>query len=134
MQREFRSLLLAALTLLFQSGAGSVAADVPVAPPEQLGLDAQQLQRIDALVAQEIDAGNLPGCVVAIGRTGGIGMLKAYGQRQIEPEREEMTVDTVFDMASLTKPIATATSIMILVERGEVRLRNPVAEYIPEFA
>ena len=60
-------------------------------------------------------------------------MLKAYGRRQIEPDDEAMTVDTVFDMASLTKPIATATSIMMLVERGEVRLRNPVAEYIPEF-
>jgi uncharacterized protein YbbC (DUF1343 family)/CubicO group peptidase (beta-lactamase class C family) len=104
-----------------------------VVAPESLRLNAEHLARIDGLVEAEIDAKNLPGCVVAIGRTGGIGMLKAYGRRQIEPSEEAMTVDTVFDMASLTKPIATATSIMILVERGQVRLRNPVAEYLPQF-
>jgi uncharacterized protein YbbC (DUF1343 family)/CubicO group peptidase (beta-lactamase class C family) len=120
--------------MLLMATVGRASADVPVIPPGELGLDAEQLARIDAIVESEIDAKKLPGCVVAIGRTGGVGMLKAYGRRQVEPNDEEMTVDTVFDMASLTKPIATATSIMILVERGEVRLRNPVAEYIPEFA
>jgi uncharacterized protein YbbC (DUF1343 family)/CubicO group peptidase (beta-lactamase class C family) len=120
--------------LLFISTVGHVCAEVPVVSPGELGLDAAQLARIDAIIEAEIEAKNLPGCVVAIGRTGGVGMLKAYGRRQIEPDDEAMTVDTVFDMASLTKPIATATSIMILVERGEVRLRNPVADYIPEFA
>lgn len=108
-------------------------AELPVVPPGDLGLSAEQLDRIDALVEAEIEAKHLPGCVVAIGRTGGVGFLKAYGNRRIEPSKEAMTVDTVFDMASLTKPIATATSVMILVERGEVRLRNPVAAYIPEF-
>jgi uncharacterized protein YbbC (DUF1343 family)/CubicO group peptidase (beta-lactamase class C family) len=102
-------------------------------PAGELGFSAEQLDRIDVVVEAEIEAKHLPGCVVAIGRTGGIGLLKAYGLRQVEPEEKEMTVDTVFDMASLTKPIATATSIMILVERGEIRLRNPVADYIPEF-
>jgi len=97
-------------------------------------LDAARLAQIDDLVAQDIEARKLPGCVVAIGRTGGIGFLKAYGRRQIQPSEEPMTVDTVFDMASVTKPTATATSIMLLVERGLVRLRSPVAEYIPEFA
>jgi uncharacterized protein YbbC (DUF1343 family)/CubicO group peptidase (beta-lactamase class C family) len=111
-----------------------VHAQLPVVEPAQLGLSADQLAKIDELIAEGIEEGNLPGCVVAIGRTGAIGLLKSYGQRQIEPEAEPMSVDTVFDMASLTKPIATATSIMILVERGEVRLREPVALYIPEFA
>ena len=108
-------------------------AELPVVAPGDLGLNAEQLDRIDALVEAEIKAKHLPGCVVAIGRTGGVGFLKAYGNRRVEPSEEAMTVDTVFDMASLTKPIATATSVMILVERGELRLRNPVAEYIPEF-
>jgi uncharacterized protein YbbC (DUF1343 family)/CubicO group peptidase (beta-lactamase class C family) len=111
-----------------------VEAELPQVGPEQLGLSAKQLAYIDGQVATEIEAKNLPGCVVAIGRTGGVGFLKAYGQRQLEPEKEKMTVDTIFDMASLTKGTATATSIMILVERGQVRLRNPVADYIPEFA
>jgi CubicO group peptidase (beta-lactamase class C family) len=110
-----------------------IAAEVPVVAPAELGLSAEHLARIDGIVAKEIEAKNLPGCVVAIGRTGGIGLLKAYGHRQVEPDEEPMTTDTVFDMASLTKPIATATSVMILVERGELRLRNPVADYIPEF-
>lgn len=124
---------IAAVLLLGVGGLHSHA-EVPVVPPEQLGLDAAQLARIDALVAAEIEAKKLPGAVVTIGRTGGVGFQKAYGRRQIEPAEEAMTVDTVFDMASLTKPVATATSIMILVERGDVRLRNPVADYLPEFA
>ena len=94
---------------------------LPILPPADIGLNAEQLDKIDGLVAKEIEAKKLPGCVVAIGRTGGVGFLKAYGQRQIKPEVEAMTVDTVFDMASVTKPTATATSIMILVERGLVR-------------
>jgi len=113
--------------------AGRTSAEVPVVAPEALGLSAEHLARIDGIVDKAIEDKKLPGCVVAIGRTGGVGFLKAYGRRQIEPDDEPMTVDTVFDMASLTKPIATATSVMILVERGEVRLRNPVCEYIPEF-
>ncbi|WP_231936436.1 exo-beta-N-acetylmuramidase NamZ domain-containing protein [Bythopirellula polymerisocia] len=97
-------------------------------------MNASQLELIDGLVAAEIGKGNLPGCVVMIGRRDGIAFARAYGHRQLEPSREEMTIDTVFDMASLTKPLATATSIMQLVERGQVRLREPVATYIPEFA
>src|SRR5262249_33633703 len=58
----------------------------------------------------------------------------AYGNRALEPEPEPMTVDTIFDLASLTKVVATATSMMILVERGLVRLGDPVSRYIPEFA
>lgn len=112
---------------------GVSQAEVPVVPAASLGLNQQQLDRIDALVEAEIEAKRLPGCVIAIGRTGGVGFLKAYGNRQVEPSKEPMTVDTLFDMASLTKPIATATSVMILVEQGKVRLRNPIAEYIPEF-
>ena len=119
--------------VLLMAIVGRTGAELPVMSPGDLGLDAQQLARIDAIVEKEIEAKNLPGCVVAVGRTGGIGLLKAYGRRQIEPADEPMTVDTVFDMASLTKPIACATSVMILVERGDLRLRNPVAEYIPEF-
>lgn len=118
----------------FLLGLAHVHAEMPVVAPGDLGMNAEQLEKIDGLVAKEIEARKLPGCVVAIGRTGGVGFLKAYGLRQIKPDDEEMTLDTVFDMASITKPTATATSIMILVERGLVRLRSPVAEYIPEFA
>ncbi|MBL9161553.1 MAG: DUF1343 domain-containing protein [Planctomycetaceae bacterium] len=124
-------MLACALTLALRIDVSQ--AELPVVPAASLGLNQEQLDRIDALVEAEIEAKRLPGCVVAIGRTGGIGFLKAYGNRQLEPSQEPMTVETLFDMASLTKPIATATSVMILVEQGKVRLRNPIAEYIPEF-
>ncbi len=123
--------LLPAVVVLLSATA---RAQLPVVPPERLGLRSEQLARIDAFVERAIGEQQMPGCVVAIGRTGGVGLLKAYGQRQVEPTPEPMTVDTVFDLASLTKPIATATSIMILVERGEVRLRSAVADVVPEFA
>ena len=74
----------------------------------------------------------LPGAVVLVGRKGRIVWRKTYGDRALEPAREPMTVDTIFDLASLTKVVATATSIMILVERGKVRLSDPVSLHIPE--
>lgn len=102
--------------------------------PAQAGFEAKHLDRIDKLVSEQIEKKKLPGCVVMVGRRGRVAFARAYGHRQIEPSPEKMTLNTVFDMASLTKPTATATSIMLLVERGEVRLRDPVVNYIPEFA
>lgn len=74
----------------------------------------------------------LPGAVVLVARNGDVVWRKAYGARAVEPAREAMTTDTIFDVASLTKVVATATSIMILVERGKVRLGDPLLNYIPE--
>lgn len=76
----------------------------------------------------------MPGCVLCLGRRDKIFWLQAYGNKRLEPEPELMTIDTVFDLASLTKPIATATSVMLLVERGKVKLDEPVATYLPAFA
>src|SRR5207302_2141952 len=69
-----------------------------------------------------------------IGHDGRVVYRKAYGNRALEPRREQMTVDTVFDLASLTKVIATTPSVMQLVQGGKVRLNDPVAKYLPEFA
>ena len=69
-----------------------------------------------------------------VGRRDRVVFRRAYGQRALVPTPEPMTVDTVFDMASLTKVLATATSVMTLVEAGQVRLDEPVARYIPDFA
>ena len=112
---------------------------LPANPPERIswesaGMDQELAGRIDQAVARSIDEGNMAGCVVLIGRREGIVFEKAYGHRSIEPEKEEMTTDTVFDMASLTKPVATATSIMLLVERGQLKLGDKVAKYVPDFA
>ncbi|GIW94871.1 MAG: hypothetical protein KatS3mg110_2912 [Pirellulaceae bacterium] len=109
------------------------ASELLQVPPEQAGMDARHLEQIDDEVARAIRRNEMPGCVVAIGRYGKLAWLKAYGNRQLEPEPEAMTVDTLFDLASLTKPIATATSIMILVDRGKLRIHDRVAGYLPEF-
>ncbi|MCS6818233.1 MAG: DUF1343 domain-containing protein [Blastocatellia bacterium] len=109
-------------------------APLPLVSPETVGMSAQQLARIDEVVQEAIARRELPGAVILVARHGRIVYWQAFGHRAIEPERLPMTRDTVFDLASLTKVIATATSVMILVERGKIRLGDPVARYIPEFA
>lgn len=95
---------------------------------------APRMAAIDSAIGESISRGELPGAVVLVGSRDRVVFRKAYGNRAVLPAREPMTVDTVFDVASLTKPIATATSVMILVERGKIALRDPVVRYIPEFA
>jgi uncharacterized protein YbbC (DUF1343 family)/CubicO group peptidase (beta-lactamase class C family) len=97
-------------------------------------MSSERLAKIDEAVLESIARKETPGAVVLVARKGRIVYRKAFGDRAIEPKREAMTVDTIFDLASLTKIVATATSIMILVERGKVSLADPVALYIPEFA
>src|SRR5690242_17753472 len=81
-----------------------------------------RLSQMDGVIAEAIAKKQLPGAVVLVGRKGRIVWRKAYGDRTVEPVREAMTPDTIFDLASLTKIVATTTSIMILVERGKLRL------------
>ncbi len=91
-------------------------------------------RQIDDLMERAVADGNIPGGVVLVGHNGKVVYRKAFGSRALEPTREPMTVDTIFDLASLTKCIATATSMMKLIEDGRVRLNDPVAAYLPEFA
>ncbi|PYX81560.1 MAG: hypothetical protein DMG70_19195 [Acidobacteria bacterium] len=93
-----------------------------------------RLAVIDTIIKQAIDSGQIPGAVVLVGHRGRVVYRKAFGYRALEPRRERMTVDTIFDLASLTKVVATTTAVMQLVERGEVRPNDPVAKYLPEFA
>ena len=102
------------------------------ANPARVSVSLQRLKAIDVEVNREIAQHRLPGAVVLVARNGGVVWRKAYGSRALEPAREAMTPDTIFDLASLTKIVATATSIMILVERGKVRLSEPLSTYIPE--
>ena len=97
-------------------------------------LSAARLSRIDAVVAESIAKGETPGAVVLVEHRGRVALRKAWGDRAVQPARERMTADTVFDAASLTKAVATAPSVMILVEEGKVRLTDPVTVYIPDFA
>jgi uncharacterized protein YbbC (DUF1343 family)/CubicO group peptidase (beta-lactamase class C family) len=121
-----------ALLLLFALAVQTLAAGLPAAAPAAVGMSARQLAHIDRAVADSISKRELPGAVVLVARRGRTVWRKAYGSRVVMPEREAMTVDTIFDLASLTKVVATATSIMILVERGALRLSDPVSLYLPE--
>lgn len=100
---------------------------------EQAGFDPRKFQVIETLIAEAIENRQFPGLVLAVGRKDQLVYLKAFGHRRLQPHREPMTVDTIFDLASLTKPIATATAIMKLVEFGKVSLDASVATYWPEF-
>lgn len=105
---------------------------LPLAGPDAVGMNAAKLNQIDSLVEADIRSRKLPGAVVLVGHKGKIVFRKAYGSRSLVPTIEKMTVDTIFDVASLTKPVATATAIMILVERGRLRLNDTVGKFIPE--
>ena len=98
----------------------------------QPSLDSR-LALLDPIVNDAIAQRQIPGAVLIVGHDGQVVYRKAYGDRALEPRREAMTVDTVFDCASLTKVVATTTAIMQLWEQGKFRMNEPVAKYIPEF-
>src|ERR1700687_4155868 len=125
-----RFLLACALT--FTCTSQSLAAKVPFTRPSTVALSAQRLAQMDQVIEDAIAQHQLPGAVVLVARKGRVVWRKTYGERTVEPRHEAMTPDTIFDLASLTKVVATATSIMILVERGKVRLSDPLSDYIPE--
>jgi uncharacterized protein YbbC (DUF1343 family)/CubicO group peptidase (beta-lactamase class C family) len=91
------------------------------------------LASVDAVITQAIHDGNIPGAVLLVGHNRQVIYRKAYGNRALEPRREPMTLETIFDLASLTKVVATTTAVMKLVEEGKIRLNDPVAKYLPEF-
>src|SRR5215469_3656442 len=119
--------------LLMLTMAARTFAQLPAAAPSAVGMSQTQLSHIDEAIAAETMKKQLPGAVVLVGRQGKVVWRHAYGNRTLEPQTEPMTLDTIFDLASLTKTVATAPSIMVLVERGQVRLGDPVSRYIPEF-
>jgi uncharacterized protein YbbC (DUF1343 family)/CubicO group peptidase (beta-lactamase class C family) len=126
----FRRLVACLLLVVFASQ--TFGGNLPVAIPSSVGMSSERLARIDAAVSESIARKETPGAVVLAARRGRVVWRKAYGARAVEPQRETMTTDTIFDAASLTKVVATATSIMILVERGQVRLSDPLSRHLPE--
>ena len=114
-------MLLAAILL---AATATVTAQEPSAP----------LESVARVVEDAIAAGETPGAVVLVGRGDELLYFEAFGHRALVPEREPMTRDTVFDLASLTKVVATTTSVMQLVEQGRIRLRDRVGKFIPEFS
>ena len=101
-------------------------------PRTAAGVSTERLARIDAVVHGSIKKKELPGAVVLVGHRGRIVWRKAYGARAVEPQREAMTADTIFDLASLTKVVATATSIMILDRARRGATERSGLKFIPE--
>jgi uncharacterized protein YbbC (DUF1343 family)/CubicO group peptidase (beta-lactamase class C family) len=89
---------------------------------------------LDPIMERAVADGNIPGGVLVIGHHGRVVYRRAFGSRSLEPVREAMNVDTIFDMASLTKCVATTTSVIKLMQEGRLRLNDPVAVYLPQFA
>jgi uncharacterized protein YbbC (DUF1343 family)/CubicO group peptidase (beta-lactamase class C family) len=113
--------------------AAPFAAQSPATPRGPESADLQNLELIEPLVQQAITEKKLPGAVILIGRGERTLYQKAIGNRALVPAVEPMTLDTIFDLASLTKVVATTTSVMMLVEEGKIRLNDRVSTFIPGF-
>jgi len=103
------------------------------ASPDSRGFDDERLSRLDQIVNEAVEDSTIPGAVLLISRNDAVVFRKAFGYQQLIPQKIKMSVNTVFDMASVTKPVATATSAMILIERGYLRLLDPVKMFVPGF-
>ncbi len=135
MHRRLSILILALSALTFSLDAQKAPAPMPTpaSAPASAGFDQARAARADEVIRQAIDQKQLPGAVLLVGRGDQVVYEKAYGNRAVTPSVEPMTLDTIFDMASVTKVVATTTSVMILVEEGRIRLSDRVATFIPEF-
>lgn len=126
---KFAKLLV--ISLLISSVEGQ---KLRFADPEDVGMSRERLLRLNEVIDNAIEKEQTPGAIVLVARRGKVVFRQAYGHRALVPDKEPMTLDTIFDVASLTKVMATATSIMILVEQGKISLSDPVSEYLPRFA
>lgn len=135
LQRRATLTLVAGAALAAASGAGArPAAAQPLARagrPGEVGFSAERLGRLAAWMGAEIEAGRIPGAVVAIGRGGKLAYHEAFGWRDRDA-RAPMPPDAVFRIASMTKPFASL-ALMVLAEEGRVALWHPVSRYLPEF-
>ncbi len=104
-----------------------------ILPKRKAGVNLDRLGLIDQAVQLAIDREYIPGAVLLISHDNQTLLHKAYGASQLVPEKKPMRTDMMFDLASVTKPVATATAIMILAERGMIRLTDRVSDYVPGF-
>jgi CubicO group peptidase (beta-lactamase class C family) len=124
--------ILGAAFCLLASSAAFAEDPLPRARPEEVGLSSERLARIGATLKADIDAGRIPGAVIAVARHGKLVMLDAYGWRDKEAG-VAMTTDTIFNIASMTKPMTTVGALM-LYEQGKILIDDPLSKYFPKFA
>lgn len=106
----------------------------PEPKPDDVGMSSKHLKLINGVVKEAVALRDFPGAVVLVSRKGKVVFREAYGESQLVPSTRKMEVSMLFDLASLTKPIATATSIMILFEQGRLNLTDKVKDFIPDFS
>jgi CubicO group peptidase (beta-lactamase class C family) len=123
-------LLLVGMAVLFVAGA--LAAGLPQAKPEQVGLSAKRLERITDAFQADVAKGRIPGAVVLVARQGKVAYWQAFGKRDVETGAA-MAKDDIFRIYSMSKPI-TAVAVLTLVEEGRIFLSDPISQYLPELA
>lgn len=123
-------ILLFCATFIF---AVSFAQPLEKSTPLAAGMDATRLSNVDAIVLNSIEKGEVPGAVLAVVKGDKMVYLKSYGNKSLYPKVEKMDVNTIFDLASVSKSVGTAVAIMQLVEQGKLRLTDNVSMYIPGF-
>jgi CubicO group peptidase (beta-lactamase class C family) len=122
-----------ATTLCLLASTAALADDpLPRAKPEDVGLSSERLNRIGATLKADIEAGRIPGAVIAIARHGKLVALDAYGWRD-KAAGVAMTTDSIFNIASMTKPMTTVGALM-LYEQGRILIDDPLSKYFPKFA
>ncbi len=123
---------IAAAFALWFIAVAVLAADLPRAKPESVGLSSERLENIRKVLGAKVDAGEIPGYVALVARHGKVVYFDAYGV-QNPNTKKAMSRDAIFRIYSMTKPI-TSVAAMILVEEGKIRLSDPVSMYLPELA
>jgi uncharacterized protein YbbC (DUF1343 family)/CubicO group peptidase (beta-lactamase class C family) len=118
---------------LFEVWFSLLAVSAPLAVAVPLEIRQDQLAYLETIAQEAVREGKCPGAVLVVGHGGKVVYRRAFGNRAIIPETEPMTEDTIFDVASLTKVVATTTAIMQLVEAGRLRLQDRVTTFWPEF-
>jgi CubicO group peptidase (beta-lactamase class C family) len=129
---EFLKISARILTLILFASL-CLAHPLPKVKPEKVGMSSVRLKRVEAIIQEAIQNKDFPGAVLLVARKGKIVLHRSFGESQWIPVSQPMSTSMIFDLASITKPVATATSIMILVERGKIRLWDKVKDYIPGF-
>ena len=123
--------ILVHILLLLVLTVSAFSHELPVVEPEAVGLSTERLSRIDKVMEKHVAQQKIAGGVILLARHGKIAHLSAYGMMDVEAEKP-MTPDTIFRIASMTKPI-TSVAVMMLYEEGHFRLHEPVSNFIPAF-
>ena len=130
-QLRFATAVAGVLLLLLAAAARPHAGELAsTSTPEEVGLSSERLTRIHTAIQHHIDAGDISGAVTLVGRKGRLAHLEAQGVMDLA-SKKPMSTDTIFHLASMTKPIA-GVAILMLMEEGKLRLTDPVSKYIPE--